>query len=87
LTGVPAYRGHEGLRRWLDDLDQRAAGVSFAVEEVCGLDDARALARVRVRPAGEDLTVTAIFTTGAGRVRAVHGYFSDEDLLEHVGHL
>jgi len=87
LTSAPAYRGHEGLRRWLDDLERRAPDVSFAVDEVRAIGDSRALARVRVRPGGEELSVTAIFTVVAGGVREVHGYFSDEDLLAELGHI
>lgn len=87
LTGRPAYRGHEGLRRWLNDLPRRPSEVPFAVDEVRRIDGARALARVRVSRGGEELPVAAIFTMAAGRVREVHGYFSDEDLLAEVGHI
>jgi ketosteroid isomerase-like protein/hemerythrin-like domain-containing protein len=87
LTGVPGYHGHDGLRRWLDDLEQRASDVSFTVDEVRALDDTRVLARVQVRPGDEEPSVRAIFIIAAGRVREVHVYFSDEDLLAHVGHL
>jgi ketosteroid isomerase-like protein len=87
LTGTPAYRGHEGVRRWLEELEQRAADVSFAVEQVRAHDRTRAIARVRVLAAGQELTVTAIFTVVGGTIREVHGYFSDEELLAEVGHL
>jgi hypothetical protein len=87
LTGTPAYHGHEGVRRWLDDLKGRAPDASFAVDEIRGIDESRALARVRVRLGGEELSVRAIFTVGASRIREVHGYFSDEDLLAEVGHI
>jgi len=87
LTGTPAYHGHDGLRRWHDDLRARASEISFAVDNVRGLEDARALARIRVGPAGEGVAVTAVFTVAAGRVREVHGYFSDEDLLAEVGRI
>ena len=88
LTATLAYAGHEGIRRWLDDLAQRAAQVSFQVREIRGLDEQRAMARVQLRASGEELaSVTAVFSVRAGKVKEVHGYFSDEDLLVEVGHI
>ena len=75
------------MRRWLDDLKGRAPDASFAVDEIRGIDESRALARVRVRLGGEELSVRAIFTVGASRIREVHGYLSDEDQLAEVGHI
>ena len=86
LTATPAYKGHDGLRRWLGDVAQRAPDVSFDVQEVRNVDADHAIARVLVRVGGQQTAaVTGIFTVTSGTVREVHGYFSDEDLLSAVG--
>jgi ketosteroid isomerase-like protein len=86
LTATPAYMGHDGLRRWLADVAQRAPDVSFDVQDVRSVDADHAIARVVVRVGGEQAAaVTGIFTVASGTVREVHGYFSDEDLLSAVG--
>jgi hemerythrin-like domain-containing protein/ketosteroid isomerase-like protein len=86
LTATPAYTGHDGLRRWLADVAQRAPDVSFELQDVRSADADHAIARVLVRVGGEHTAaVTGIFTVASGTVREVHGYFSDEDLLSAVG--
>jgi hemerythrin-like domain-containing protein len=85
ITSNSVYTGHEGIRRWLADLADRAAAASFEVREVRDLDHERAVAAVQVGIGSESIGVTAVFTVRAGRVVQVHGYFSDEDLLADVG--
>jgi hemerythrin-like domain-containing protein len=88
LTSTPAYQGHEGIRRWLDDLAQRTAGVSFKVGEIRGVDAERVIAHVQLWAFGDEVAgVTAVFTVRSGKVLDVHGYFSDEDLLAEVGRI
>jgi hemerythrin-like domain-containing protein/ketosteroid isomerase-like protein len=87
LGSKHAYRGHAGLQAWVDDLRVRPLDLSFTVEEVRELDESRALARLKLDLGEEEMPVFAVFTVTMGRVRAIRGYFSDEDLLAHVGHL
>jgi hypothetical protein len=84
ITGQAAYRGHDGLRVWLEDVRRVALQPSFEVEDVEAIDDERVLARVRVEIAGEKLSVRAVLTIAHGLVSEVRGYFSDEDTLRAV---
>lgn len=87
LGNKHAYRGHAGLRAWVDDLSVRPLDLAFTVEEVRELDDSRALARLQLDLGDEKVPVFALFTVTMGRVREIRGYFSDEGLLAYVGHL
>lgn len=88
LTGTPAYRGHGGIRRWLEDLARVPYPVSFVADDVHAVDDEHAVAGIRLVIGEEELAeATALFTVANGRVTEVQGFFSDEGLLARVGHL
>jgi hemerythrin-like domain-containing protein len=72
LTNTPAYHGHEGVLRWLQDLEPRTAHLAFEVHDVRAIDREHALAQVRMLFAGEELAaVTAILTVTGGSISEV----------------
>jgi hypothetical protein len=87
LTRTVEYAGHEGLRKWLEDLAALPRSPSFAIEELEARDGDVVAARVCVSIQGEARRVTAAITVEDALVREVRGNFSDEDTLKKVGAL
>jgi ketosteroid isomerase-like protein len=79
------YRGHDGVRAWLDDIrrfsDARAQVVFDRVERV-GPGEVAAHGTM-----ADETPVVVLFSVRDGRITAARGYFSDADLLEQLGTL
>jgi len=86
MTGVASYKGHDGMRQWIDDLSRAPAQVAFQVLDVQDSGEDRVIARVRLPASGEEIArVTAVFPVSAGKVVEVRGYVSDDGLLAEMG--
>lgn len=81
LVGViREYRGHEGIRRWLADLDQIGAEHVADVREVRPLDDRHFIVRSDVLLDGEIVGDSAMMVrlTTTGTIAEAHTYLLDE---------
>ena len=85
------YRGHSGLRKWIENAHELTDGqFRFVVEEVVDAGDlvlvrARAHARGRVGGVPIDMRVFHVFDLDGGKIRRVRGYAEQADALEAVG--
>ena len=86
------YRGHEGLRRWRDDLFEVLKEGRFDVESLTDADEANAVvARVHLRGRARhtDLEVDAPFSITAwirdGRIARTESYTDHAEALEAAG--
>ncbi len=94
LADVPdsaIYRGHSGLRKWIENAQELIDGqFRFVVEDVVDAGDlvlvrARAHARGRVGGVPIDMRVFHVFDVEDGRIRRVRGYAGEAEALEAVG--
>jgi ketosteroid isomerase-like protein len=78
ITGP--YHGHEGLRRWWDDVAEAFEDVHFELREIEAIDAARCLTVQslvgRFRLTGIDLDASwgSIVTVRDGKILSAHGY-------------
>jgi ketosteroid isomerase-like protein len=76
------YRGHEGLRRWLDDMSEDWVGFQLGLEEVRELGGGRVLVQASMRMRGRssgvavDAPAAWLCDMRAGRVRRIR-FFAD----------
>jgi SnoaL-like domain len=83
LTGH--YRGHEGIRRWLDDMDASALGHQVSYEGIRTLADGRVALFGTLRLDGNPISPYTLIATVAGdKVVQMRSYLSDEDTLRHL---
>jgi ketosteroid isomerase-like protein len=88
LTGLDrSYRGHDGVRRWYEQLGQ--LGHEYVVDvEHLGSDPAGTVVTVAGSLNLEQAALapfTAVHTIAGGRVLTARHYLSELDLVEHVG--
>ena len=85
--GERVYRGHEGLRRWVDHLNESRIVHQAQIREVRALDDNRLMILTNVLVDGELVTEAAMLAwmTDDGRIAEIHAYLSDEEMLRKVG--
>jgi rubredoxin len=81
------YRGHDGLRRWVGDLDRSAIKHQVRVREVRALDAARFLVLSEVLVDDEVLSSSAMLArlTEDGGIIEARAYLTDEQMLKKVG--
>jgi hypothetical protein len=81
------YRGHDGLRRWVSELDQALVQHQVRVREVREIDPDRLLVVSEVRVDGELLSPSAMVATidEDGMIVQARAYLSDEQLLIDLG--
>ena len=82
-----SYRGHDGVQRWFARLTQLHHDYVIAWSEVYGSGDDRVLAVGELRLAGnpEIASFCALHRIADGVIVAANHYFSDPDMLEHLG--
>jgi hypothetical protein len=80
VGAIREYRGHDGLRRWLADLDKIGAKHVVHVREVRQLDDRHFIVRSDVLLDGEIVGDSAMMIrlTPAGTIAEGHTYLLDE---------
>jgi SnoaL-like domain len=80
VGAIREYRGHDGLRRWLADLDKIGARHLVRVREVRQLDDRHFIVRSNVLLGGEIVGDSAMMIrlTPAGKIAEGHTYLLDE---------
>jgi len=88
LTGLEAsYRGHDGVRRWFDQLEQ------LSHEYLIEVDDLHPTREASVVVVGGSLRmgqaalapVTAVHSVVGGQILVARHYLSDLELVEHLG--
>ena len=85
------YRGHDGLRRWWDELTEVVEGAEVRLQEATSLDEERVLTVQRL--IGDmtytripiDAPWTAIFIVRGGKLCRVSGYVTRKQALEAAG--
>jgi hypothetical protein len=82
-----AYRGHEGMRRWVSDLKTSQAMHQVRVHEVRALEERRFLVLTEVILDGESASPAALLGRlgDTGKIVEAHAYLSDEELLTQIG--
>ena len=79
------YQGHEGMRRWLDDMVASDIGHHVRAIGVRTLSDDRvALFGVLLVEGKEISPYSMIATIRDGKVAAMRSYLSDEETMEHL---
>jgi ketosteroid isomerase-like protein len=89
ITGP--YHGHEGFRRWWQDVAEAFDEIRFEVEELTDLDDERVLSvqrivgRFRRTDIPIDTRFASLFWVREGKVARAVGYTSQKQALEAAG--
>jgi ketosteroid isomerase-like protein len=79
------YQGHDGMRRWLDDMDASDIGHHVRAVGIRTLADGRiALFGVLLVEGKEISPYSMIATIRDGKVAAMRSYLSDEETMEHL---
>lgn len=80
------YHGHDGLRRWVEDLIASGAAHEVRVRAVRVIDDERFAVLTEVCLEGETITPSAMIArTKDGLIVHAKAYLSDESTLIRVG--
>ena len=85
------YRGHEGLRRWWNDLEEAFSDFAMRVEKITPVDGERFLTEQRFighfRQTGIpfDAPWASVVTVKEGRITRAVGYVSKRRALKAVG--
>jgi ketosteroid isomerase-like protein len=85
------YFGHEGVRRWWDDLDEAFADLRLEPEELIAIDDERVLSthrfRGHFRTTGIELNGpwAAVITVRDGLMVEAVGYFTKAQAMKAAG--
>jgi ketosteroid isomerase-like protein len=79
------YKGHDGLRRWMDELTTDDIGHGVNLERVRTLGDGRIAVFGNVCLEGTLISpYSLILTMRDGLAAAARSYLSDEQTLEHL---
>jgi ketosteroid isomerase-like protein len=79
------YFGHEGLRRWLDDMIASDIGHNVEFVSIRTLDDGRVALFGAVFVEGKEISpYSLIATLRDGKVVGMRSYLSDEETMEHL---
>jgi ketosteroid isomerase-like protein len=79
------YSGHEGVRRWLDDMEASDTGHNVRATGIRTLPDGRvALFGVLLVEGKEISPYSLIATLQDGKVIGMRSYLSDEETMEHL---
>jgi hypothetical protein len=81
------YRGHEGLRRWVQDLETSEIQHQVCAREVRALDDGGFAILSEVLLGGEFVSPSAMIATlsDSGAIVEAHAYLTDEHTLTQLG--
>jgi hypothetical protein len=81
------YRGHDGLRRWVADLEASEIDHRVRLREVRALDESHFLVLSEVVMDGESVSPSAMLASlgDTGGILQAHAYLSDEQMLARLG--
>ncbi len=81
------HRGHDGLKRWLEEIEAAGTQHRFRVSEVRTLDVSRFLIVGEVVIDGDTVSPLAVLArvTETEKIVEMHAFLSDERILEQVG--
>jgi len=81
------HRGHDGLKRWLEEIDAAGTRHRFEVSDVRTLDTSRFLIVGEVVIDGETVSPIAVLArlNAAEKIVEMHAFLSDERILAQVG--
>lgn len=81
------YRGHDGLRRWVEELRASTLGHTVRIHEVRELAADRFVVLTEVLVGGDVLSPSAMLATvnERGAIVEARAYLTDEDMLRHLG--
>lgn len=80
------YRGHEGLREWMDTIEREEHDHRLTPESLKSLDARRVLAVGTVRIGAEVTSpFTGLYEHGDGRITFMSHYFTPPSVLESIG--
>lgn len=81
------YHGHDGLRRWVEDLDLSEVQHQVRVHEVRALEDDRFVVLSEVLLDGDLVSPSAMLARlgDSGRIVEAHAYLTDEQMLTRLG--
>jgi ketosteroid isomerase-like protein len=87
LSGIAgAYHGHDGVRRWLEDLERSHYAHRIDLSAVRVAADGRVLAAGSLCLAGgANAPFTSVHRFENGLIIEAHQYFSDQALLQRLG--
>jgi hypothetical protein len=79
------YEGHDGMRRWLDDMVASDIGHNVNFVGIRSLPDGRVALFGTVCVEGKEISpYSMIATLRDGKVAAMRSYLSDEETMEHL---
>jgi ketosteroid isomerase-like protein len=91
IDDVGGMRGHDDVRRYVEDWGELFDDLEATPEELTELDDEPVMARLRIRGRAKqsgietDLTFAVVYTIRGGRLAKVREYGTTEDALEAAG--
>jgi hypothetical protein len=79
------YQGHDGVRRWIDDMVASDIGHLVEFAGIRTLPDGRVALFGTVLVEGKEISpYSLIATVRDGKVAAMRSYLSDEETMEHL---
>jgi len=79
------YSGHEGMRRWLGDMEASDTGHNVRATGIRTLPDGRVALFGQLLVEGKEISpYSLIATLRDGKVVAMRSYLSDEETMEHL---
>ena len=79
------YSGHEGMRRWLEDMVASDIGHNVEFVGIRTLDDGRVALFGALLVEGKEISPYSLIATLRGdKVIGMRSYLSDEDTMEHL---
>jgi len=80
------YHGHEGLRRWVAEIDAAGADFQVQIREIRPLRPSGFLVLSKLRVGDELITDSAmIASVQQDKIIEAHAYLSNEGMLVHLG--
>jgi len=80
------YHGHDGLRRWVAEIDATGANFQAHIREIRPLRPSGFLVLSKLRVGDELITDSAmIASVHQDKIIEAHAYLSDEQMLTHLG--
>jgi hypothetical protein len=79
------YSGHEGMRRWLDDMEASDTGHNVRATGIRTLPDGRVALFGVLLVEGKEISPYSLIATLRGdKVLGMRSYLSDEETMEHL---
>jgi hypothetical protein len=86
VGGRRTYRGHEGLRKWVEDLGHASVQHQARVRGVEALDENRFLVHSEVLVEGEPISASSMLARLGedGKIIEASAYLTDEPMLRRI---